>query len=169
MTETERLAWVRRLEIEAFGQERPEVAAYGAFLDKFHAMALTVFFGGFPVFVLAWLILQNFLVFLVLFCLFYVGIAVLSFSLSRGSDLWRWYFSGHVCLRRLSAIPPLATWKELQASAAKSDDPQIRNFASRSWTDYQTALTAFGRPASKDTALSNGFQAATQWLSFLRY
>ena len=166
MTEAERLLWVDWLETEAFGQRRPEEAEYEVVFDKSHVIAVSWVLGGLPISVLTGVILQSFHTFLALFCALYIGGALLAFGVSRGSDVWRWYFAGHATLFKLSAIPPLSTWKALQAAAAGSDDPKLRNFASRSWTDYQTALAAVGRPVPENSVLKRGFGDLIRWLRY---
>ena len=164
MTEAERLAWIEKLELEAFGQKRPEVAVYEASFDHCNSISVGWVLGGLPISVLFGLLLQSFNIFIAALCAFYVGSALLAFAVSRRSDVWRWYFVGHANLIRLSAIPSFAIWKVLQAAAAGSNDPQICSFASRTWTDYRSALIALGRPVPDKTILTRGFGEVFSWL-----
>lgn len=166
MTEAERLAWIDRLELEAFGQKRPELADYQRRHEKSHSLAAMWLWGGLLVASFVGIVAQSFALFLLLFCALYVGGAVLAFLLSARSDVWRWYFSGHATLMRLSAIPPFATWRALQSAAGGSNDPSIRNLGARTWTDYQTALTALGRPVPDSAELKRGFTDLFKWVPY---
>ncbi|MDP3701653.1 MAG: hypothetical protein Q8R72_12190 [Hylemonella sp.] len=166
MTEAERLAWIDRLELEVFGQKRPELADYQDRYEKSHSLAAMWVWGGLPLAGFVGIAAQSFPLFLLLFCALYIGGAVLAFSLSARSPEWRWYFSGHATLMNLSAIPPLATWKALQSAATSSNDPSIRNLGARTWTNYQTALTALGRPIPDSAELKKGFADLFKWLPY---
>jgi len=166
MTEAERLGWIDRLEKEAFGQRRPEEADYKVAFHKLHSLALSWVLSGLPISALVGVIVQSFHVFLGLFCFAYIRGALLAYSVSRDSLVSRWYFSGHATLFKLSAIPPLTTWKALQAAAAGGNEPKLRGFASRGWTDYQTALSAMGRPVPESPILRRGFGDLMKWFSF---
>ena len=166
MIDAERLQWIDRMEIEAFGQRRPDEADYHAAFETLHPRSLAWFFGGLPFSALVGVVLQDFAVFLTLFCTLYVGGALLAYLVSKNSLTWRWYFVGHASLGRLSAIPPLSTWKSLRLASAESNDTAIRIFASRTWTDYQSALKALGRPVPQSASLKRGFGEIARWLPF---
>jgi len=157
MTEAERLAWIDRLEIEAFGQKRPDLAEYQTLYKKVHFRVALWVWGGLPMAGCAGVAAQSFLLFALLFLTLYVGGAMLAYLLSARSVVWRWYFLGHTSLVKLSAIPPLATWKALQSAASGSNDSSIRSLCARTWTDYQTALAALARPVPADAELRKGF------------
>jgi hypothetical protein len=157
MTEAERLAWIDRLELEAFGQKRPDLADYQALYKKIHFRAAVWVWGGLPMAGCAGIAAQSFTAFAFLFLTLYVGGATLAYLLSARSVDCRWYFLGHASLAKRGAIPPLATWKALQNAASGSNDPSIRSLSARTWTDYQTALAALGRPVPADVGLQKGF------------
>jgi hypothetical protein len=164
MTESERLEWADRLEVEAFGRRVPDGAAYSANLGTFHVISLAWLLGSLPLSILIASVVASFQVFLGLACFMYVGGALMAYVVSKRSDTWDWYLSGANRFIKLSAIPPLATWRALQSASRESDDPAIQNLATRSWTDYQTALSALGRPAPRDSSLGSGFNDVARWL-----
>ncbi len=165
MTDAERLVWIDRLEREAFGQRIPDDMSYAARLGRYRVLALFWMVGSLlctPLLPLLW---SSWLMFAILPGLFYIVIPLLAWGFARQSLTWGWYLRGSTRLSRLSSIPPLASWQALQQSARESDNPALQTLANRRWADYQTALTALGRPPPS-AILGRGFGDLLHWLPF---
>ncbi|MFN4005164.1 MAG: hypothetical protein ACK4MJ_10635 [Hylemonella sp.] len=166
MTDAQRQAWIERLELGLFGQRRPEADAYAALYAARHRWVAAWLLGGVPLALGLAALSGSGALLLVLLLVWSAGGALLAWALGRRSPVWRWYFHGHAGWGRLSAVLPLATWRALQAEAAASADPAVRQLAARSWCDYRSALAALGRPAPEEPLLGRGFGQLVAWLPF---
>jgi drug/metabolite transporter superfamily protein YnfA len=165
MTGAERLAWINRLEREAFGQRIPDDAAYAARLGLYRVLALLWMVGLLlcaPLLPMLW---GNWLPFFLLPGFFCIAAPLLAWVFARQSLTWRWYLLGSLRLARLGSVPPWASWRGLQQWAHQSSTPALQTLAHRRWVDYQTALTALGRPPPP-AILWRGVGDLLRWLPF---
>lgn len=166
MTDAERLVWIDRLEREAFGQRIPDDVGYAARLGHYRVLTLLWMVGAVLCIPLLPLLWGGWLVFAILPGLFYIVIPLMAWGFARQSLTWGWYLRGSTRLVRLSSIPPLASWQALQQSAREnSDNKELQALANRRWADYQTALTALGRPPPP-AILGRGIGDLLRWLPF---
>ncbi|MFO6420590.1 hypothetical protein ACLBKS_10335 [Hylemonella sp. W303a] len=164
-TEAERLAWIDRLEREAFGQRIPDAADYAARLGLYRVLAPLWLVGLLLCAPLISVLWGNWLPFFLLPGCFYIAAPLLAWAFARRSATWRWYLFGSTRLVRLSSVPTLASWQELQQWAHQRGTPTLQALAHRRWVDYQTALTALGQPLPT-AVLARGFGDLFRWLPF---
>lgn len=164
-TEAERLAWIDRLEREAFGQRIPDDAAYAARLGLYRVLTPLWLVGLLLCAPLISALWGDWLPFFLLPGFFYIAAPLLAWAFARGSLTWRWYLLGSTRLVRLSSVPRWASWQGLQQWAHQSNSPELQALADRRWVDYQTALTALGRP-SPPAILARGLGDLFRWLPF---